>query len=291
MENNKEALTDLDKAKEIFEYEMTEVLLGFKNEVKQNMHRDINAEYMQMETPSAGVEFTPPEVDIKGPEGIPQVGTAKISAEGLSAADIEIKGISLPASGFGFKAAAFEGADVGEGVKIAVPSSTVKSEGFGIPAAGEVEARVSAEIKALSTANIAEAGKGIKAAETELAGVKIADVPSPKAVPKDGPVEIGSLGVKVPDTEGKQLKAQIPAAAEPEVKAGISLPDIDAAAIAAGRADEVEIKVKVDEGKSFEDTVSEMQKPQPAIVYPEIPPMPDFSSDINDILNTVRSEI
>lgn len=58
-------LEDIDRVKELFEYEMTQVLLNFKSEISEIKSRT-NSEYLNMELPKASVDFEAPEVAVKG---------------------------------------------------------------------------------------------------------------------------------------------------------------------------------------------------------------------------------
>ncbi|MBR1481560.1 MAG: hypothetical protein IJ598_01185 [Ruminococcus sp.] len=57
--------TGIEKAKELFEYEMTEVLLNFRQEAA-SMKGTPSAEYLGMEVPSAGVAYAPAELTVEG---------------------------------------------------------------------------------------------------------------------------------------------------------------------------------------------------------------------------------
>ena len=79
MENNEQAMSgvqtaeteqemsSLDKAKELFEYEMTDVLLNFRNEVSQ-LRNDPNAEFLRREYKTPEFDFTAPELTVQKSE-------------------------------------------------------------------------------------------------------------------------------------------------------------------------------------------------------------------------------
>ena len=78
MENNEQQLpvqqnedllefSDAEKIKELFEYEMTEVLLGFKKEAVRFKRKDVS-EYLDMDLPQTGIEYASPEIELNGIE-------------------------------------------------------------------------------------------------------------------------------------------------------------------------------------------------------------------------------
>ncbi len=54
---------DIDRIKELFEYEMTEVLLGFKREAVRFKRKDVS-QYLDMELPPAGVDYVSSETEL-----------------------------------------------------------------------------------------------------------------------------------------------------------------------------------------------------------------------------------
>ena len=61
----KQEMTSLDRAKELFEYEMTEVLLNFKSEVS-TMRGKAEPDYINREVPKAGVAYEAPDIAVEG---------------------------------------------------------------------------------------------------------------------------------------------------------------------------------------------------------------------------------
>ena len=61
----KQELTSIERAKALFEYEMTEVLLNFKNEVRA-VKDSPAAEYINMEVPKSGVAYDAPDIAVEG---------------------------------------------------------------------------------------------------------------------------------------------------------------------------------------------------------------------------------
>ena len=64
MDNKKETLSDIDRARALFEYEMTGVLLNFQNEAEQ-MQGDVISEYMEMAVPDPRFEYSAPDIEIE----------------------------------------------------------------------------------------------------------------------------------------------------------------------------------------------------------------------------------
>ncbi len=93
--------SDPERVKELFEYEMTQVLLGFKEEKVRFSRRDVS-EYIDMELPDADVQYSTPDIELKGIEyenaeelkplenGIPEVKITDTVIPGAQAAKISI---------------------------------------------------------------------------------------------------------------------------------------------------------------------------------------------------------
>ena len=61
----KQEMTSIERAKELFEYEMTEVLLNFKSEVS-TMRGKAEPDYINREVPKAGVAYEAPDIAVAG---------------------------------------------------------------------------------------------------------------------------------------------------------------------------------------------------------------------------------
>jgi len=63
----KQEMTSIERAKELFEYEMTEVLLNFRSEVS-TMRGKVAPGYVNREVPKAGVAYEAPDIAVAGIE-------------------------------------------------------------------------------------------------------------------------------------------------------------------------------------------------------------------------------
>lgn len=79
-------LQTMEKTKLLFEYEMTSVLLNFRNEVKNLKGKDVS-EYLDMEVPKASVDFTAPDIQLES-VGFTQI-PGRISFDTTASADIK----------------------------------------------------------------------------------------------------------------------------------------------------------------------------------------------------------
>lgn len=79
---------NIEHAKELFEYEMSEVLLNFKKEAASFKRRDVS-EYLDKEIPKADIAFTAPEVELKGIDYSDEQQAVSLPA--ASAAPITVK--------------------------------------------------------------------------------------------------------------------------------------------------------------------------------------------------------
>ena len=98
--DKKETIPEVDRLKELFEYEMTGVLLHFKQE-QEIAENDLLREYMEMEIPSGAVKFQSPEskadsVQVPFAEvGKVALGDVQLQAEDLTVSPIAYQNLSL----------------------------------------------------------------------------------------------------------------------------------------------------------------------------------------------------
>ena len=83
----------IERARELFEYEMTEVLLNFKGEMNALRSRD-RAAAVSVETPKAEVAYTPPEIELSGVD-CPECGEVSLSGESIRA-DVRVASVEVP---------------------------------------------------------------------------------------------------------------------------------------------------------------------------------------------------
>ena len=134
MENNYEMLTgsSIEKAKALFEYEMTSVLLAFseEQEAAQEELRKRYARYAEMEIEKPQVGFETPEFT---PETVsaPPESISAVPEMSLPEVKAEISGIPQPGKTGPFAAPAMPGAP--ELPSAFLPESAVRTEGFSLP--------------------------------------------------------------------------------------------------------------------------------------------------------------
>ena len=83
----------IERARELFEYEMTEVLLNFKGEMNALRSRD-RAAAVSVGTPKAEVAYTPPEIELSGVD-CPECGEVSLSGESIRA-DVRVASVEVP---------------------------------------------------------------------------------------------------------------------------------------------------------------------------------------------------
>ena len=91
MEKNNMALSDTERNKELFEYEMTEVILQLKGEFAKVSGKDLQLDERQFETPSMAIKFDIPDVDIQ-PISIASTGVdTNVSGETFAIPEVVVK--------------------------------------------------------------------------------------------------------------------------------------------------------------------------------------------------------
>lgn len=91
MEKNNIALSDTERNKELFEYEMTEVILQLKGEFAKVSGKDLQLDESQFETPSIEIRSDIPNVDIQ-PISIASIGAeATVSSEAFAIPEIVVE--------------------------------------------------------------------------------------------------------------------------------------------------------------------------------------------------------
>ena len=91
MEKNNIALSDTERNKELFEYEMTEVILQLKGEFAKVSGKDLQLDESQFETPSIEIRSDIPNVDIQ-PISIASIGAeATVSGEAFAIPEIVVE--------------------------------------------------------------------------------------------------------------------------------------------------------------------------------------------------------
>ena len=284
MDNNEKSMSaeliDVEEKKEQFEHEMTQVMLAFKNEVKNLKANDVS-EYLEMDIGKAGVEFTPSEFEVKemqtvsAPElaSIEQIkGTEEIS---VNIAPPEYKAVDIKALSFEDK-----------------PVPSVNTE---IPQAFKTDFKADADISVSSveTAVIPEVSFTAPSSDYEVSLSLSNTVPAQSVAfaSELSQVQVKELDVSVPETGSTAVNAPLSA---PDISVSLSekLPD---ASVMTDR-----LVLKETEPQSFSvaavDTaapqIPELPKPAAiAEVTAAIPPKPDFTSYYSEIIEAVNAEL
>ena len=278
MENKNENLTDIEKAKELFAYEMTEILLNFREEMaKPKANPD--AAYLDAEVPAAQLEYAAPEIALKG------------------------IGYHMPEQTAPFEAAVLR-AEAVKPVRLTAGSAVVP-ELLPVP---EISAQDPAAIRAavtqteLTVPGADSAGKLIAAAAFRQGAPQIAvslpaeipEAPQIAALPAEAAVP--QIAVTVPDTAVNcavfaAKQAEIPAAKLPD-SADYPVPVIDGSRFSLPQAEDVSVSVAYELPQTAGFRMPEIpQHTVTAPQYPEVPEKPDISGAVTDILAAVRAEI
>ena len=353
MENEQKMLYEMniEKAKALFEYEMTSVLLAEKEEDEAAKERI--RQYMEM-------EIEKPEVSYNAPELAPAEIKAEIKAEKTAVPDFELpkaeltfrelpeiketrafaspvlfaetvlhgtvripeteikaseafsseKLFSLPEkadaglvkgaaeiSEAGKAAEKLNGAQIRETVELlntgASAEVTVSGPGLKLPGTGKAEVRFAALTAEKPRTDI-KVSEGIKIP----AGTKIPEgmeIKLPGNLP-EAEVSAGEIsvpeGIRVPEVS---LSFKSPGTGNLHIKAAaddIKLPDPDKLSFTLPPAKKVDVSVDYSPAVpvSFE-TVKPVETKYTAPEYPEIPDAPDISAYVDDIIETIRSDL
>lgn len=284
MENRNNSLpeqekTGLDKAKELFEYEMTEVLLNFKQEAA-SMKGTPSAEYLGMEVPAAGVEYQSPELEVEGIDYRETDAAVSIDSSALRT-DLPPVAVAVPEAAavelstdvkIEVDESAFTAAEVPSMAEITVPAAQEPvltgvdvpdvslDADFAIPPAAEIAPSVSAEVPSVTAEYDLGAAPAVSA-QTEIAEVKAVDLP-PLSADLTPEIDVAVAEVKKPHIpEQTTLEAA--------VLPPIEIPDASAVSFT-------------------------LDAPEAAAVppeMPEIPAQPDFSADCAEITDLLRREL
>ncbi len=253
-------LSDIEKAKELFEYEMTDVLLNFKNEVAA-LRKDPNADYLNMEIKKPEFTFEAPELEVK------------------SAAVDEVKAVAAPSMAeLQLEAAAVPGAALTDKKVSVAPFST--------------ELDVSSDVKVPEGITVPDGGYTLSASAPDVVSPSVTSVPDSVSLPAAKVVtEVQSVQVNVPDTSVSADSFSLPAADEVRAPAApvVIRPAVDMSLF------DIPAPVMTMKGVSGYDakmpkapSMTDMPELKVETVYPEIPEKPDFSGYIDDILSSLE---
>ncbi|MBR1764671.1 MAG: hypothetical protein IJ746_04690 [Ruminococcus sp.] len=324
MENERDELyeANIEKAKALFEYEMTSVLLAVVEENKAGKERV--RKYMEMEVAEPKLEYTAPElepqeVSFEAPseqivppafeepeisvkvEGLSEIAETHGFAAPELAADTALResaAASLPtvADVGSFSAEALQNAAAAD-IPPAELSLSPLPEDMG-PMEVSLEADIHIEAPSL---DIPETAESFDLGIAESAAVT-ADIPLPPTDAKAG------LAFRLPEAEVTPAEIEVAAAPElptltlpeaPKVTApaieGIKAAAPDASVFALPKVGKVTVSVdyvpavpvSFETAAPIEERVDVPKHPD----YPDIPDAPDISADISEILELVRAEL
>lgn len=299
VEQNEQELADIERARELFEYEMTEVLLNFQSEVKSMKRRDVS-EYLDMELPKAGIDYTAPEIGVKGIDYTDEGINLSLNGQKLSAQPFQ------PVSG-----------EIAE-----VPAVSVDTAAM--PSLTVTKPPLTVEEMPVFDGNVFAAGiqKKVAVQQPDAAAWAIPDVKMQTAVLAAGkvnqpqialtvsqpgavsvplmpkPAAVSFPAVEVPSDMNRTVS--LPVLSEVTLSSegmdGVTVPDASPAKVTAVTAVSVEIK-KPDNLVPMQDSpVVAMPELPPvkaaeAAAYPAIPEKPDFSMYYTDIMQSLKAEI
>lgn len=276
MEENKAVLTDMKEAKELFEYEMTAVLLNVKGSFGE-MNKEAGSEYLDMEVPKTEIDYKAPDIELSG---IGYTASDEIKTEAFSAEPFRVQSpdITLGTADttvHQFDAGSFRPA-IDKGAFAAAAVSGTDSISFGT----DFE---KPDLSAAKTAAAEKAALGTGVSAQAL----ISGAESAKTAVKPE-VSIGAAETAVPEISafGKLPEQKVTG------KVGVTLPDSSvSAAYTLPAAEKPEVKAAVPKlGIGFEMPVFQ-KSGTTAPKFPEIPEKPDHSAYISEILDSIRQEL
>ena len=297
MENNKETLTDIDRAKELFEYEMTAVLLNLKGEF-ENVGKDIENEYLEMEVPEPKLEYASPELEAEGvrlecelPGSVELSGIepVSVSLEGFEAAGAPVPGevalTSIEAVDISAAREAIAGiapSEVGKVSMPSVPASVTVNVAGALPSAGFVQAKTPSVPKLPEAEKVQGVSVDMPVGEVRAEAFEIPAVDRPEAVItglEEIPVE-AEQSFELPPVQVESITVGYGPAETGEFTAPeLSAPEVERIEVGAVPPEEISFKFP-------EIHLQKAALPE----YPEMPEKPDFSADIEEILAAVRAE-
>lgn len=299
-----EEQSSLERAKALFEYEMTEVLLNFRQEAATMKGRD-SSEYLSMEVPPAGVEYAAPAVALEGigyedkdtrvtldAETLRAEAPSDVSVTAPAIPDVDLTAVSVGAPAFvSVPAPEIPAVELStafhaetEDLSVSVPVPEVRSVTFEKPPAPTLagvdavpEARLDAEVFLLSL-------------ESRLTfTAEIPTLEKQAVVFEPGGAELKSAPITVPDAPPAELQ---PIPSSPELRMAVTVEDADVPQIPEmNKAELVWQPVSVPDAVpvSFETMPAEAQIP--GVCLPPIPEKPDFSAEYAEITELLRAEL
>ena len=275
MENNKETLTDIDKAKELFEYEMTEILLNLHGKF-DNVGKDITSEYLNMEIEEPKLEYDAPEITLTG-ISYEQQSSGKLEKVDLKADAVKIELPELP-SAEPVAVKAIDKADVDmQAVKAALSGTAADASKFS--AKGLI-----AGIEKASQPRVISVDVNVSEAEAPI----LSELPKAAPVPE--------INIEMPEVAVDSGRFTVAAPDKPEIKIS-SFPMLSEASafkcifeLIAPEREKISIGYEPTGTDGF--AVPELHRSSVTLPrYTQPAPKPDVSSIFYDLMEAVKSEI
>ena len=304
----KQEMTSIERAKELFEYEMTEVLLNFRSEVS-TMRGKAAPGYVNREVPKAGVAYEAPDIAVAGIDyteentdialdtdavradfavsfdgAVPEIPVftqqTAVTTE-APACTAEVPDIPV------FRADALFAAPKAQtaAVSVAVPEAQIGAS-FALPSAEQGEAPVmNTDVPPVDAARFAVGAVSSAEVSVENIEVPVVAIAEPAAVSLEQPaLSIAEVSAPAVPAISVQTDAAFPAIDVPQTESVSLVYDEK-------KAPTVEIDVAVPETAlpTLSIGIPENRETAP-VPYPEIPETPDFSAYYAEITEAIKQE-
>ena len=304
----KQEMTSIERAKELFEYEMTEVLLNFRSEVS-TMRGKAAPGYVNREVPKAGVAYEAPDIAVAGIDYTEENTDIALNTDAVRA-DFAVSfdgavpeipvftqqtAVTTEAPAFTaevpdipvFRADALFAAPKAQtaAVSVAVPEAQIGAS-FALPSAEQGEAPVmNTDVPPVDAARFAVGAVSTAEVTVENIEVPVVAIAEPAAVSLEQPaLSIAEVSAPAVPAIPVQTDAALPTIEVPQTES-LSLP-FDAVT-----APTVEIDVAVPDAAlpTLSIGIPENRETAP-VLYPEIPEKPDFSAYYAEITEAIQQE-
>ncbi len=304
----KQEMTSIERAKELFEYEMTEVLLNFRSEVS-TMRGKAAPGYVNREVPKAGVAYEAPDIAVAGIDYTEENTDIALDTDAVRA-DFAVSfdgavpeipvftqqtAVTTEAPAFTaevpdipvFRADALFAAPKAQtaAVSVAVPEAQIGAS-FALPSAEQGEAPVmNTDVPPVDAARFAVGAVSTAEVTVENIEVPVVAIAEPAAVSLEQPaLSIAEVSAPAVPAISVQTDAAFPAIDVPQTESVSLVYDEK-------KAPTVEIDVAVPETAlpTLSIGIPENRETAP-VPYPEIPETPDFSAYYAEITEAIKQE-
>ena len=304
----KQEMTSIERAKELFEYEMTEVLLNFRSEVS-TMRGKAAPGYVNREVPKAGVAYEAPDIAVAGIDYTEENTDIALDTDAVRA-DFAVSfdgavpeipvftqqtAVTTEAPAFTaevpdipvFRADALFAAPKAQtaAVSVAVPEAQIGAS-FALPSAEQGEAPVmNTDVPPVDAARFAVGAVSTAEVTVENIEVPVVAIAEPAAVSLEQPaLSIAEVSAPAVPAISVQTDAAFPAIDVPQTESVSLVYDEK-------KAPTVEIDVAVPETAlpTLSIGIPENRETAP-VPYPEIPETPGFSAYYAEITEAIKQE-